>query len=69
MVSIRPARTEDYLEMQHCNLINLPENYNLQYWIYHMACAPELTQVAVDEASGKCVGYVLAKMKDEDDDE
>ena len=66
MVCIRPAEVTDLLEMQHCNLYNLPENYNLRYWLYHMASHPQLPQVAVDEFSGKVVGYVLGKMEDDD---
>ena len=66
MVTIRPAEVTDLLEMQHCNLYNLPENYNLRYWLYHMSSHPQLPQVAIDEYTGKVVGYVLAKMEDED---
>ena len=65
MVTIRPAKCTDILEMQHCNLYNLPENYNLRYWLYHAMSWPQLPQVAVDELSGKVVGYVLAKMEEE----
>lgn len=67
MVCIRPAKTTDLLEMQHCNLYNLPENYNLRYWMYHMTSWTQLPQVAIDEFTGKIVGYVLGKMEDEDD--
>ena len=67
MVCIRPAKTTDILEMQHCNLYNLPENYNLRYWLYHAMSWPQLPQVAVDEHTGKVVGYVLAKMDDDDE--
>jgi len=66
MVCIRPAKTTDLLEMQHCNLYNLPENYNLRYWMYHMTSWSALPQVAIDEYSGKIVGYVLGKMEDEE---
>ena len=66
MVTIRPAKTTDILEMQHCNLYNLPENYNLRYWLYHAMSWPQLPQVAVDDLSGKVVGYVLAKMEDDE---
>ena len=65
MVCIRPAKTTDLLEMQHCNLYNLPENYNLRYWMYHMTSWTALPQVAIDEFTGKIVGYVLGKMEDE----
>ena len=67
MVCIRPAEAEDLLEMQHCNLYNLPENYNMRYWLYHIMSWPQLPQVAIDENTGKVVGYVLAKMEDEDE--
>ena len=30
MVCIRPATVEDLLEMQRCNLLCLPENYQLK---------------------------------------
>lgn len=33
----------------------------MKYYIYHMSCWPQLSQVAVD-AKGQIVGYVLAKM-------
>lgn len=66
MVTIRPAEVTDLLEMQHCNLFNLPENYNLRYWLFHMASHPRLPQVAVDERTGKVVGYVLGKLEDQD---
>lgn len=65
MVTIRPATTVDLVEMQSCNLFNLPENYNLKYWVYHCASWEHLPQVAVDESTGKVVGYVLAKMEDD----
>jgi ribosomal protein S18 acetylase RimI-like enzyme len=51
--------------MQHCNLFCLPENYHLKYWLYHLLSWPPLQHVAED-ASGKIVGYVLAKMEEED---
>jgi len=55
--------------MQQCNLLNLPENYSLTYWMYHATSWPQLPQAAFDESTGKCVGYVLAKMEDEDSTE
>jgi hypothetical protein len=48
--------------MQHCNLLCLPENYNMRYWLYHILTWPQLQYVAEDVTSGKIVGYVLAKM-------
>jgi len=52
------------LSMQHCNLLCLPENYQLKYYLYHALTWPQLSYIAEDE-KGKVVGYVLAKM-DED---
>lgn len=65
MVSIRPATIDDLLHMQNTNLWCLPENYNLKYYYYHILSWPQLLQVAEDH-KGKVVGYVLAKMEDED---
>ena len=59
----------DYDAMQECNLINLPENYMMDFWMYHVCLSGQLPQVAIDESSGKIVGYVLGKMDDEDDDD
>ena len=49
--------------MQECNLLCLPENYQMKYYFYHLLTWPQLSYVAVD--NNKVVGYVLAKM-DED---
>ena len=63
MVCIRPATLDDLWEMQHCNLMCLPENYQMKYYLYHSLSWPQLLHVA--ESDGKIVGYVLAKL-DED---
>ena len=52
--------------MQACNLLNLPENYTFMYYLYHVLSWPYLLQVAEDD-NGKIVGYVMAKLEDEDD--
>eukprot|EP00798_Chlamydomonas_sp_ICE-L_P016781 gene16781-23057_t len=64
MVCIRPATVEDLLQMQRCNLLCLPENYQLKYYFYHILSWPQLLQVAEDY-DGKIVGYVLAKMEED----
>jgi ribosomal protein S18 acetylase RimI-like enzyme len=46
--------------MQNANLMCLPENYQLKYYVYHLLTWPQLSYVAEDR--GKIVGYVLAKM-------
>jgi peptide alpha-N-acetyltransferase len=63
MVQIRPARPADLLAMQACNLLCLPENYQMKYYFYHLLSWPQLLYVAED--NGKIVGYVLAKMEEE----
>ena len=60
-MNIRCARTEDLLNMQHCNLLCLPENYQMKYYMYHGLSWPQLSFVAEDSA-GQIVGYVLAKV-------
>lgn len=61
-INIRCATTDDLLNIQHCNLQCLPENYQMKYYLYHALSWPQLSYVAEDE-KGRIVGYVLAKMK------
>ena len=65
MISVREATTTDLLQMQQTNLWCLPENYNLKYYFYHILSWPQLLYVAEDH-KGKAVGYVLAKMEEDD---
>ncbi|XP_060148129.1 N-alpha-acetyltransferase 10 isoform X4 [Globicephala melas] len=62
-MNIRNARPEDLMNMQHCNLLCLPENYQMKYYFSHGLSWPQLSYVAEDE-NGKIVGYVLAKMEE-----
>ncbi|CAI7889977.1 unnamed protein product, partial [Closterium sp. NIES-53] len=55
---------EDLLAMQSCNLMCLPENYQMKYYLYHILSWPQLLYVAEDY-NKKIVGYVLAKMEEE----
>ena len=55
------------MNMQHCNLLCLPENYQMKYYFYHGLSWPQLSYVGEDE-KGKIVGYVLAKMEEDPDD-
>ncbi|ORX87361.1 acyl-CoA N-acyltransferase [Anaeromyces robustus] len=64
MINIRQATVEDLLQMQNCNLWNLPENYQMKYYIYHEVTWPQLSFVAEDH-QGRIVGYVLAKMEED----
>ncbi|XP_036031250.1 N-alpha-acetyltransferase 10 isoform X4 [Onychomys torridus] len=62
-----PCQPEDLMNMQHCNLLCLPENYQMKYYFYHGLSWPQLSYIAEDE-NGKIVGYVLAKMEEDPDD-
>ncbi|KAJ9087360.1 N-terminal acetyltransferase A complex catalytic subunit ard1 [Entomophthora muscae] len=64
-MNIRQAKVEDFLAVQNCNISNLPENYQIKYYLYHALTWPQLSYVAEDH-KGRIVGYVLAKMDDED---
>lgn len=66
-MNIRRATPDDLLDMQDCNLKCLPENYNMKYYFYHGLSWPQLSYVA--EENGKIVGYVLAKLGEDGEDE
>ncbi|XP_002737881.1 N-alpha-acetyltransferase daf-31-like [Saccoglossus kowalevskii] len=66
-MNIRSAKPEDLMNMQHCNLLCLPENYQMKYYFYHGLSWPQLSYVAEDD-KGKVVGYVLSKMEEDPDD-
>jgi len=66
-MNIRNARPDDLMNMQHCNLLCLPENYQMKYYFYHGLSWPQLSYVAEDDR-GKIVGYVLAKMEEDPED-
>ncbi|UYV64735.1 NAA10 [Cordylochernes scorpioides] len=59
---------EDLMNMQHCNLLCLPENYQMKYYFYHGLSWPQLSYVAEND-KGQIVGYVLAKMEEDSDDD
>ncbi|KAI5117871.1 hypothetical protein M0805_006573 [Coniferiporia weirii] len=63
-MNIRVARVDDLMGMQACNLQNLPENYTMKYYLYHLLSWPSLSYVAEDH-KGRIVGYILAKMEDD----
>ena len=66
-VCVRAATIDDLHAMQRCNLLCLPENYQLKYYLYHALAWPALLQVA--DCDGAIVGYVLAKLDEECKDE
>ncbi|KAH3899457.1 peptide alpha-N-acetyltransferase complex A subunit ARD1 SCDLUD_004900 [Saccharomycodes ludwigii] len=45
-ITIRRATIDDILAMQNANLTNLPENYMLKYYMYHILSWPEASFVA-----------------------
>ncbi|KAF8371409.1 daf-31 [Pristionchus pacificus] len=75
-MNIRVARPEDLMNTQHCNLMCLPENYQMnilmvflfRYYFFHALSWPQLSYVAEDD-KGNVVGYVLAKMEEESEDD
>ncbi|RUS20622.1 acyl-CoA N-acyltransferase [Endogone sp. FLAS-F59071] len=62
------SQVDDLLSMQNCNLLNLPENYQMKYYFYHALSWPQLSYVAEDH-KGRIVGYVLAKMEEDPSDD
>ena len=42
MVSIRTATVDDLINMQNCNLLCLPENYQMKYYLYHGLSWPQV---------------------------
>ena len=65
MASIREATVADMAAIQNVNLHDLPENYTMQYYLYHALTWPQLTYVAEDPDTGKIVGYILGKMDEQ----
>ena len=37
-----PSQPEDLMNMQHCNLLCLPENYQMKYYFYHGLSWPQV---------------------------
>ena len=48
-MNLRCTQPEDLINMQHCNLLCLPENYQMKYYLYHGLSWPQLSYVAEDE--------------------
>lgn len=61
MVSIRKFEVSDLQKIQSCNLMSLPENYQMKYYFYHYIAWPDISWVA-ETSDKKIVGYVLVKM-------
>ncbi|KAL8937195.1 MAG: hypothetical protein Q9211_003807 [Gyalolechia sp. 1 TL-2023] len=75
-MDIRVLHAADIPHVQSTNITNLPENYFMKYYLYHALSWPQLSYVAVDVSRPKrtpydppkIVGYVLAKMEEEPED-
>lgn len=61
-IVVRPMLMEDLFKVQECNLLCLPENYQLKYYIYHVASWPENSFVAVNTSDDSLAGYVMGKI-------
>lgn len=68
MITIRRAEVKDVEAMQDANLHNLPENYSIKYYLYHLLSWPGASFVALNEKD-EVIGYVLGKMADDDDED
>ena len=69
MISIRPAKVDDLVGIQDCNISCLPENYTFKYFYYHFILWPDLLFVAEDVTKKKVVGYVMGKIDDQEESE
>lgn len=65
-ITVKRATISNILDMQHMNMMCLPENYTMKYYLYHLLTWPELSFVAYDEKF-KIVGYVMGKLDDDDE--
>lgn len=62
-MNIRCAKPEDLMNMQHCNLLCLPENYQMKYYFYHGLSWPQLSYVAEDEKGEINIGQSPKSLK------
>lgn len=62
-MEIIPLRFRDIILVQQLNTINIPENYTMNYYIYHATKHPELNFICFMDK--KMVGYILSKFEDD----
>lgn len=65
-ITIRHATIDDILAMQNANLHNLPENYMLKYYMYHILSWPEASFVATTTDDVDDIMDQLAGEEEED---
>lgn len=66
-MNIRCVKPEDLLNLQHCNLLCLPQTYQMKHLFYYALSWPQLNYLAEDD-KGQIVGYILAKMEQKNDE-
>merc|ERR1719376_838974 len=59
-MNIRCTEPEDLMNMQHCNLLCLPENYQMKYYLYHGLSWPQLSYVAEEEGEDEPHGHITS---------
>ncbi|KAK5779150.1 peptide alpha-N-acetyltransferase complex A subunit ARD1 PWA37_004003 [Arxiozyma heterogenica] len=64
-VNIRKATIDDIICMQNANLHNLPENYMMKYYMYHILSWPEISFVATTTSNV----FDEEDLKDDDNDD
>ncbi|KAH7920769.1 acyl-CoA N-acyltransferase [Leucogyrophana mollusca] len=61
-MNVRPAKAGDLVNIQACNMQNLPENYSMRFWLYCALTWPQVSFVAEDH-KGRIIGYVLSSIE------
>eukprot|EP01038_Epipyxis_sp_PR26KG_P015586 gene15586-21052_t len=59
---IRPASFDDIPKLQSCNVENLPENYNIEFYQYQITKWPELAVIA-ENNDNEFMGYALGRLE------
>jgi ribosomal protein S18 acetylase RimI-like enzyme len=62
---LRLATRSDIPSIMHCNLQNLPENYNNYFYETHLSNYPELCWICETEDQTQLVGYALGRIEKE----
>lgn len=47
LIVLFDTQPEDLMNMQHCNLLCLPENYQMKYYFYHGLSWPQVGNYGV----------------------
>uniref|UniRef100_A0A2K6GR74 N-terminal amino-acid N(alpha)-acetyltransferase NatA n=1 Tax=Propithecus coquereli TaxID=379532 RepID=A0A2K6GR74_PROCO len=59
-MNIRNARPEDLMNMQHCNLLCLPENYQMKYYFYHGLSWPQVGKPGQENPNDVPHGHITS---------